>query len=365
MKKVLFAFLALCCFSVLALAQNKPLKITEQPRPELPASYRTLDAQGTQVLRVEFLDTGDIGQVVPVTNLPGGLTERAVAAARKIKFEPEVKDGKPVTVFKQLQYFYSWNGGWRVPELNPEKLASSDPQTEKAEAIIKKAIQNLGGDRYLQVKTQIGRGKYSLIRDGAVASFQTFVDVIVFPDKERTDFKERGLKTVQVNVGDTGWTYEGENDIIREQNENQVKSFKRSMRVSLDNLLRGSWRNEAALSYVGKRPSTLGKRNDVLRLTYTDGYVVEFEFASEDGLPVKAIYFRKNANTDEEIREEDRYAQFIEVDGIKSPFIIDRFSNGAQNSRINYESIEFNKQIPDSIFTKAASPKEAKRDLKL
>lgn len=364
MKKVLSALLFIPCFCLLALGQNKPLKIIEQPRPELPASYRTLDAQGTQTLRVEFMDTGYIGEVVPVNNLPGGLTERAVAAARKIKFEPEIKDGKPATVFKQLQYFYSWNGGWRVPELNPDKSATSDPQTDKAEAIIKKAIQNLGGDRYLQVKTQIGRGKYSAIRDGAVASFQTFVDVIVFPDRERTDFKERGLKTIQANVGDTGWTFEGENDIIKAQNETQIQNFKRGVRVSLDNLLRGGWRNEAALSYVGKRPSTLGKRNDVIRLTYPDGYNIEFEFASEDGLPVKAVYFRKSIN-DEEVREEDRYAQFIEVDGIKSPFIIDRFSNGAQNSRINYESIEFNKPIPDSIFVKPGSPKEAKRDLKL
>lgn len=364
MRKAVFALLFITCFCLVALGQNTPLKIIEQPRPELPASYRTLDAQGTQTLRVEFLDSGDIGEVVPMNNLPGGLTERAVAAARKIKFEPEVKDGKPATVFKQLQYFYSWNGGWRVPEINPDKSAPSDPQTDKAEAIIKKAIQNLGGDRYLQVKTQIGRGKYSAIRDGAVASFQTFVDVIVFPNKERTDFKALGIKIIQVNTGDTGWTYEGENDTIKEQNEKQIRDFKRGVRVSLDNLLRGGWRNEAELSYGGKRASTLGKRNDVIRLNYTDGYTIEFEFASEDGLPVKAIYFRKNIN-DEEIREEDRYAQFIEVDGVKSPFIIDRFSNGAQNSRINYQSIEFNKQIPDSIFAKPGSPKEAKKDMKL
>lgn len=30
--------------------------------------------------------------------------------------------------------------------------------SQKAEAILQKAIQNLGGDKYLQVKTQIGRG---------------------------------------------------------------------------------------------------------------------------------------------------------------------------------------------------------------
>lgn len=364
MKKIFLTLLFIPCFCLLALGQNSPLKIIEQPRPELPSNYRVLDAQGTQTLRVEFLDNGGIGDVAPLNTLPGNLTERAITAARKIKFEPEQRDGKPVTVTKELKYFYSWNGGWRVPENLAEKQTGADPQTEKAEAIIKKAIQNLGGDRYLQVSTQIGRGKYSVIRDGAVASFQSFVDVVVFPDKERTEFKGGGIKSVQTNIGDTGWTYEGENDMIKVQNAAQVEDFKRGLRISLDNLLRGNWRKEAVLSYVGKRPFTLGKRNDVVRLTYKDGYVIDFEFTSEEGFPVKALYTRAGIN-DEEIREEDRYAQFIEVSGIKSPFIIDRFSNGAQSSRINYESIEFNKPIPDSIFAKPGSPKELKKDLKL
>lgn len=364
MKKVFLALIFVTCFCALAFSQNSPLKIIEQPRPELPSNYRVLDAQGTQTLRVEFLDTGDIGDVTPVGSLPGNLTERAVAAARRIKFEPEMKEGKAVTVTKTLQYFYSWNGGWRVPENLSERQSPADPQTEKAEVVLKKAIQNLGGDKYLQVTTQIGRGKYSAIRDGAVASFQSFTDVIVFPDKERTEFKGGGVKSVQTNTGDTGWTYEGENDMIKVQNEAQVQDFKRGIRVSLDNLLRGGWRKEATLSYVGKRPATLGKRNDVVRLSYKDGYVIEFEFTGDDGLPVKAIYTRTGIN-DEEIREEDRYAQFIDVGGIKSPFVIDRFSNGVQNSRINYETLEFNKPVPDSIFAKPGSPKELKKDLKL
>jgi hypothetical protein len=128
-------------------------------------------------------------------------------------------------------------------------------------------------------------------------------------------------------------------------------------------LLRGYWRGKATLSYVGRRPASLGKRNDVVKLAYEDGFVVEFEF-SDDGLPAKAIYKRMNADNTEVI-EEDRYAQFIDINGVKTPFIIDRYTNGAQNSRINYESVEFNKSISDSIFAKPGNPKELKKDLKL
>ncbi len=245
---------------------------------------------------------------------------------------------------------------------------SSFSQTEKndlqAEAVLQKAIKNLGGDKYLQVKTQIGRGKYSLMREGAVVLFQSFIDVIVFPDKERTEFKGGGIKSVQTNVGDAGWTFDGDAELIKIQNEKQIADFKRGIRVSLDHLLRGSWRNDATLAYVGKRAATLGKRNDVVKLTYKDGLIVEFEFAADDGVPQKAIYSRFNADS-EETKEEDRYAQFVDVGGVKAPFIIDRFTKGVQSSRINYETIEFNKVVPELIFAKPASPKELKKDLKL
>jgi hypothetical protein len=49
----------------------------------------------------------------------------------------------------------------------------SNKSDEKAEAIIKRAVENLGGEKYLQVKSQIGRGKYHIMRDGAMVSYQT------------------------------------------------------------------------------------------------------------------------------------------------------------------------------------------------
>jgi outer membrane lipoprotein-sorting protein len=234
---------------------------------------------------------------------------------------------------------------------------------EKAEGVLNRAVESLGGERYLQVKTLYATGKFSMIRDGVIISFQTFTDVIVYPNKERTDFKFNGVKNIQTNYGDEGWLFDGAAGVINLLNETQVKDFKRGLSVSLDNLLRRHWSGKGALSYIGKREATLGKRNDVIKLTYDDGLEVEFEFTAE-GLPVKAIYKRTNPDG-EEAKEEDRYAQFVETDGIKAPYIIDHFSNGAPTSRINYITIEFNKKVPDSIFVKPNTPKEAKKDLKL
>ncbi|MBA2494222.1 MAG: TonB family protein [Acidobacteria bacterium] len=298
-------------------------------------------------LKVELLNSGKIGNTSLFSSSCSdkNFEQQALDAAKKIKFEPQENDGKPITFTKTVKYTFTCLGD------------------EKAEAVIKRAIEKLGGEKYLNAKSQIGRGKFSIIRDNATVSFQSFVDVIVFPDKERTDFRGGGSKTVQTNFGSGGWVFDGDAQILKDQTDEQIKNFKRGINTSLDNLLRGNWRGKAALSYVGRRQAGIGKSNDVVKLTFDDGFTVEFEF-SDDGLPMKSIYKRTNADN-EEITEEDRYAQFIEVSGIKTPFIVDHFSNKMQTSRINYESVEFNKSVPNSIFVKPSNPKDLKKDLKL
>ncbi len=355
----------LVLFGAFARAQDSALEITKRPMPETPKTAVS-DSSVQVVLRVEFLDTGRIGDVTVLSAPTRELGKLAVAAAQNIEFTPEKKAGRAVSVTHTI--FYAFYNGWIAGDgdLNNavEPKTSSNPDAEKASSIISKAVETLGGDRYLAVKTQIGRGKFSVMRENQLAAFQSFLDVIRFPDMERTEFKQNGMRTVQANSGSTGWVYDGDQEILQDQSEEQVAAFKQGLRVSLDNLLRGYWKGEAELSYVGKRPATLGRRNEVVKLTYKDGFSVEFEFSADDHLPQKAIYTRKAVSGDE-MKEEDHYAQFVEFSGIKVPLVIDRFENGDHASRINYESIEFNKNIPDSIFAKPQNPKELKKELKL
>lgn len=237
--------------------------------------------------------------------------------------------------------------------------ATADP---RAEEILAKAISRLGGERYLKIRTQVGVGRFAVFKNGVVVSFQSFYDVIVFPDRERTEFKSGKVRYIQVNTGETGWVYDGEQDRVKDQTAEQIASFKNSMRVSLDNFLRRGWAGKAILEYLGKRPASLGRRNDVLRLKYDDGFTVEFEFA-DDGTPQKVLYTRTDGES--KTNEEDRYAQWVDIQGLKAPFIIDRFLNGVQTSRINYESMEFDRPVSDKIFAKPASARDARKSMQL
>jgi hypothetical protein len=42
-----------------------------------------------------------------VSGLPYGLTEKAIAAARQIRFQPAMKDGRAVSQFIQIEYNFN------------------------------------------------------------------------------------------------------------------------------------------------------------------------------------------------------------------------------------------------------------------
>jgi hypothetical protein len=241
-----------------------------------------------------------------------------------------------------------------------QTATATDEKVEKAEKIIESAIAVMGGSAYLNVRSSVGRGLFTQYKEGQAGLPSTFIDYVIFPDKERTEFRSSSGRIVQTNTGDTGWIYDGAAKTLKDMSKAQVEDFKLAVRSSIDNLLRGFWRKEGAkLSYVGRREAGLARRNEVVRLTYADGYTVDFEFGAKDSLPMKILYKRKNAEG-EETAEEDRLAQHVKVEGAIVPFVIDHYSAGAQTSRINYQSIEFNGAIAETLFARPASVKAVK-----
>jgi len=244
-------------------------------------------------------------------------------------------------------------------------VAKATPSDPKAEAIINRGIEALGGSTYLNVKTIVGRGFFTRFHQGMSQIPARFLDYIVYPDRERTEFTGDGIRIIQANFGETGWLFDGATRTLSDMKSAQIEDFKRGMRTSVENLLRGWWKKEGAtLSYVGRREAGLARRNETVRLTYADGFWIEYEFAAKEGLPAKVIYKRTKKNPDsdetEEITEEDRLAKPIMIDGVTAPWVIDHFINGAQTSRVNYESIEYNRPLADSLFAKPVTIKSLK-----
>jgi TonB family protein len=86
---------------------ERKVKILSKPEPTYTAEARQNQINGTVVLRAVFSASGDVTDIHAVSGLPDGLTERAIAAAKQIKFVPAMKDGRPVSVSMQLQYNFN------------------------------------------------------------------------------------------------------------------------------------------------------------------------------------------------------------------------------------------------------------------
>ncbi|HYX43222.1 MAG TPA: hypothetical protein VE821_16060, partial [Pyrinomonadaceae bacterium] len=231
---------------------------------------------------------------------------------------------------------------------------------EKAEQIVARALAAVGGNAYLAVRTTIGRGIITPFAKGVSQNPSSFVDYTVLPDRERTEFRGGGNHVVQVNTGSTGWLFDAAARTLKDQPPADIENFQLSLRTSLDSLLRGWWRRAGAtLTYVGRREAGLAKRNETVRLTYPDGFVIDYEIGAKDNLPAKALFKRKTAEG-ADVQEEDRYARYLTVAGITLPYVIDHYRGGEQTSRISYDSIEFNANISDALFAKPANIKAIK-----
>ena len=78
-----------------------------KPEPQYTEEARRNQIEGTVMLRVVFSSSGEVVQIRAVRTLPFGLTERAIAAARQIKFVPATKGGHAVSVHMQLEYNFN------------------------------------------------------------------------------------------------------------------------------------------------------------------------------------------------------------------------------------------------------------------
>src|SRR5829696_3059064 len=82
-------------------------RLISKPEPQYTEDARKNQVTGTVVLKVVFASNGSVQNIRTVSGLPYGLTERAIAAARQIKFVPATKDGHQVSMWMQLEYNFN------------------------------------------------------------------------------------------------------------------------------------------------------------------------------------------------------------------------------------------------------------------
>ena len=82
-------------------------RVIFKPEPQYTEEARKNSITGTVILRVVFSRTGEVTNIRAMQSLQGGLTEKAIAAARQIRFVPATRNGQPVSMYMQLEYNFN------------------------------------------------------------------------------------------------------------------------------------------------------------------------------------------------------------------------------------------------------------------
>lgn len=83
-----------------------PLKVISKPRASYTDSARQAGVEGTIQLAVLFAASGKVEHVLLLKKLGSGLDQNAMRAAYRIGFEPQKKDGKPISVVRLVEYSF-------------------------------------------------------------------------------------------------------------------------------------------------------------------------------------------------------------------------------------------------------------------
>jgi TonB family protein len=81
--------------------------ITFKPEPGFTEDARRNNVTGLVRLRAVLSASGEVSNVSVVKGLPDGLTEKAISAAKQIKFRPAQKDGRTVSQYVVLEYNFN------------------------------------------------------------------------------------------------------------------------------------------------------------------------------------------------------------------------------------------------------------------
>jgi periplasmic protein TonB len=86
---------------------DQKAQIISRAEPQYTEEARENAVEGTVVLRAVFSADGQVTNIRVIGELPYGLTEKAVEAARRIRFAPAVKDGRAVSQYIQIEYNFN------------------------------------------------------------------------------------------------------------------------------------------------------------------------------------------------------------------------------------------------------------------
>ncbi|HEV2349863.1 MAG TPA: hypothetical protein VG028_08475 [Terriglobia bacterium] len=224
----------------------------------------------------------------------------------------------------------------RPPVINP-----------KAQVMLDKAIQALGGASFLSFKRLTTKGRAFAISDESTAGLSPFESAVEYPDKRRASYGKKP-PVILINNGKQGWEIDRYG--VMSQKREDLRDWQLVNRYSLENLLRlrihepGMLVQEGGADFVDEAPVRI--------VTMVDAQQTEIKLYlhSSTFLPVRITYHTWNAVTKDWDDRADVYGDYQKIQGIESPMHITRFLNDERVAEIYRNSAKYDETYPAGYF---------------
>jgi hypothetical protein len=238
---------------------------------------------------------------------------------------------------------------------------NDDPNAQKARALLQQAVQALGGNAYLTYSgvEQQGRtyGFYQGQPSGTGAPFWRFWK---WPDKERVEFTEE-RDIIQIFNGDKGYeiTYKGAANLEPEL----LTDYLRRRQFSIENVFR-RWMNDPGVAFFYDGAAVAeGKPADKVTLVNARNQAVTLYLDSSTHLPLRKTFQWRDRDR-ERNEEAETWDNYRPVQGIMTPFSITRSRNGDTQNQRFLNSVSYNPDLPDAMFSSSVTIHQKKKEVK-
>lgn len=248
----------------------------------------------------------------------------------------------PAQVFCLLLAWISNIQAQAGPPTNPPP-ARVDP---KAQELIDRTIQALGGPAFLSFKRLSTRGRIFAIEDEVTAGLAPFESAVEYPDKRRLSYGKK-QPVVLINNGERAWELDKYG--LTNQRPEQIQRWKLSTRYGLENLLRlrthepGVLIQQGGVDFVDNSPvhvvQILDEQAQIKLYVHKDTF-----------LPVRIAYRVRDPETHDWQEYADVYGDYREIQGIETPMHITRFLEGERVSEVYRNSAQYDESYPANTF---------------
>jgi hypothetical protein len=219
----------------------------------------------------------------------------------------------------------------------------------KAQALLDRTIQALGGPAFLQFKTMTTQGRFFSIQEGMTAGTAPFESAVEFPDKRRYRYGDKSKKPViLVNDGDRAWELDKMG--LTSQPAEQLRRWKLSIRFGLENLLRLRIHEAGVLVQAGGTDFVDNVAVQAINIFDPQGVQITLLLNRQTNLPARISYRVQDPATLEWEEYSDIYGDYQRFQGVNTPMHISRSVNGERVSETIRNKVQYDEVYPEGYF---------------